>query len=397
MNASVIAVRDKTALKANYDIGFKLGKISREPVHETILIAAFIQSDVYFPRGTVYRNLTNSQWEFMRGVIWNDDPSCYLFNNYSENNHVFSKGICWYRAFRGEIPGSIIRRSHFGDLQFLHGMASVKDEKPADTQFKILKWLEVMYKLACENQGISDSDLLKDHPGLGVWFTDKTVPSDRDSLRTLILASTPNYNCVDIKRRALGICLHLITDSYAVGHTQRRLTNPDAYQGRDDQQYMVFKPGRYGKWGPVVVFHSYDGQKRDRHSHYDGLETGALPVPKDLDSFNAILGARSAIEADTKLINYFAARTKWEDGVEHFLKTEVFAIDQEAKPANSQVDESGPFTAKAITEADGDLLWAPGKVLNLESGTSEAPLPVRRRLGREVLLGVLILDRKSVV
>ncbi|KUM61268.1 hypothetical protein ACN42_g5856 [Penicillium freii] len=392
-SADLTAVRGKTPLKTNYDIGFK--PINKPPVHETILIAAFMQSDVCFPVGTVYTNLNNKQWEYMRGVVWNDDPSCYLFEDYSDKNHVFSTGYCWYQAYSGNVPGSIIRRSHFGDLQFLHGMASVEGEKATDTQRKILTWLEVMYRLACGDQGVSDSDLLRDR--LGEWFNDKTIPPGGDTLRNLILASTPNYNCVDLKKRALGICLHIITDSYAVGHTQRRLTNPDAYQGPDDHNYMVFKEGMYGKWGPVVAFHSYDGQNQARHSHYDGLENGNLPVPKNLDSFNSIIGARSAIEADKKFMNCFAAQTKWEDGVENFLKSEVFAIDKDAKPANSLVDEGGPYTGKTChktPQADCDYLCAAGlqrKILNLESGTYGPPTLYRRRLWREILFGVFIL------
>lgn len=372
---SSMKVAPKDQVRAEYDIGFEtpvVPIVDKPPIHETITIAAFIKSKVFFPKGTDYNNLSNKQWEFIRGVLWNDDPSCLLFLDYSDSNHHFSDGWDWYQAYSGDDTSSIIKRSHWGDLQFLHGMAVRDGEDPKETQRKVLTWLEVMYKLACGNQGVSDNDQIQQH--LGEWFNNSTKPPGSATLRDLILASTPNYNGIDIKKRALGVCLHIITDSYAVGHTQRRLTNPDAYQGRDENNFMRFKPGIYGKWGPVIVFHSYDGQNKDRHKHYDGLEDRALPVPKNLESFDSIIGARSAIESDTKLIDFFGAGTKWEDGVKDFLSREVFALDKDARPANAQVDESGPYTSivhKKMQISHVDYDYEAGlqrKMMDLEAG-----------------------------
>lgn len=333
--------RGNKSLKATYDIGFE-GVINKPPVHETIAIAAFILSKKPMPKGTNYHNLNDKQWEYVRGLVWNDDPLCYLFDDYSKNNHDFSNGIAWYDCYRNGPPSCMIRRSHYGDLQFLHAMGSSLDEEPAETLRKLLTWFEVLYKLACGNQGVSDTDKLKQN--LGEWFNSKTSPTDEATLRELILASTPNYNQTNIQRRALGICLHMIADSYAVGHTQRRLKNPDSYLGRNSAGYMVFKAGMWGDWGAVLNFHCYDGQNSDHHSFYDGLEGASLPVPKDLDSFNSVIGGRNAIDASKQIINFWAEATKWEDGVETYLKMQVFAIDPKATPSNSQVDESGPIS-----------------------------------------------------
>ncbi|KAI1641846.1 uncharacterized protein F4817DRAFT_362748 [Daldinia loculata] len=331
------------SFKAEYDIGFDGAAplVTKKPVHETIGIAAFILSNK-LPKGTTYHNLNDKQWEYFRGAVWNDDPSCYLFDDYTKKNHEFSTGLRWYEDFEYGPPSCMIQRSHFGDLQFLHGMGATVGEMPAETQRKILKWLTVMYKLACGNQGVSDTDQLQQ--ALGEWFDSSTTPTGQSSLRDLILANTPNYYQTNIQWRALGICLHMITDSYAVGHTQRRLRNPESYLGRDEDGYMVFKPGTWGDWGAVINFHCYAGQNSDQHAHYDGLEDAPLPVPKNLDSFNSIIGARNAIEGCRKLIDFWADGTKWEDGVETFLHTEIFAIDQAASPSNSQVDQSGPIS-----------------------------------------------------
>ncbi|KAI1109763.1 hypothetical protein F5Y14DRAFT_466375 [Nemania sp. NC0429] len=342
--ANVKYAKATNPFKAQYDIGFDgAGPIAfKQPIHETIVIAAFIQSKKPLPTGTTYHNLNDKQWEYFRGIVWNDDPSCYLFDDYSLKNHQFSTGLEWYKDFVSGPPTCMIQRSHYGDLQFLHAMGGKLGESPAETQRKLLKWFEVMYKLACGNQGVSETDQLKQ--ALGEWFTPTSTPPDNKSLRDLILASTPNYNSTNIQWRALGICLHMITDSYAVGHTQRRLRNPDAYAGRDSDNYMVFKPGMWGDWGAVLNFHCYKGQNSDLHSHYDGVEDAPLPVPKNLDSFNSIIGARNAIEGCKKLINFWFAGTQWEGEVKTFLQTDVYAIDPDASPSNSQVDQTGPIS-----------------------------------------------------
>lgn len=338
------------SFQAGYGIGFESGLpiATKPPVHETIAIAAFIQSKRPLPKGITYHNLSDSQWEYVRGIGWHND-------------------------FENGPPSCMIRRSHLGHLQFLHAMGSEGGEEPAETQRKLLRWFEVIYKLACGNQGVSDTDQLKQN--LGEWFDASTKPTDQDTMRDLMLASTPSYNQTNIQRRALGVCLRLISDSYAVGHTQRRLRNPESYQGHDSKGYMVFKPGTWGDWGAVINFHCYDGKNKDRHKHYDGLEGVSLPVPKNLDSFNSIIGARNAIEGCKKLINFWADAVKWEDGVDKFLKTDVFAIDKDASPSNSQVDEAGPvsLSCRSSTGGDMDSAYQVGirrKLASLETGAS---------------------------
>ena len=109
------------------------------------------------------------------------------------------------------------QRSHFGDLQFLHAMGSEDNEKPHDIPEGLLKWIGIMYKLACGNQGVSELQPLRAH-FLAKMFDDSTDPSRGTTLRDLILASTSEYRGSKIPLRALGICMHMIQDSYAMGH-----------------------------------------------------------------------------------------------------------------------------------------------------------------------------------
>ncbi|KAI4160368.1 MAG: hypothetical protein LQ342_005779 [Letrouitia transgressa] len=414
-------LRDTTALakrpfQANFSIGFKpegFIPINKDPVHENIAIAAFIKAD-QLPQGTTYNNLNPKQWEYFRGLLWNDDPSCLLFDDKVDNNRDFGAGLEWYDAFKAGPANCMTRRSHFGDLQCLHGMATKNGEAPEDTKRYILTWLEVMYKLACGNQGTAVQDKLK--TVLPAQFNGSTNPTSDATLKQLLLATTPNYRFSNLQRRALGVCLHIIQDSYAIGHTQRCLLNPGDQANRDENGYIQFKPGTYGRWGSVISFHCYSGQDDDRHSHYDSLE-GVAPVPKQLSTFDKILGARDAIDKSAGLINFFTAQTKWEDGVKQFLEQDVFALAPNAKPANSDVDGNvGPCItaggARAMSDTRyQDLEYAAGlqrKLASLEGGNSggldieavpSSPLWARhsngkrslKRLALLVLLGVFAL------
>jgi len=218
-------------VEAQFKIGFDTigGLLHWQPVHEEIAIAAFIRTNKRtFPRGTEYNNLDQKQWEYVRGLVWPDDPSCLLFKDSRDNNNKFDLGDDFLGEFNGGEKTCMTQRSHFGDLQLLHGMASAVDEDPNETKKNIFAWLKVMYKLAVGDE-INEHDLLCDK--LSGSFSAST--SGNQTLRDLLLGRTPEYRKADISRRALGVCLHMIQDSYAVGHTLRRLKNPNDLDGRD--------------------------------------------------------------------------------------------------------------------------------------------------------------------
>ncbi|KAF7441479.1 hypothetical protein A1F96_04266 [Pyrenophora tritici-repentis] len=218
------------SVEAQFKIGFDTigGLLHWQPVHEEIAIAAFIRSNLHFPKGTTYNNLDAKQWEYVRGLVWPDDPSCLLFKNLRDNNSTFDLGDDFLGDFNHGKKTCMTQRSHFGDLQLLHGMASDVNEDPNTTKRNILTWLEVMYKLAVGKE-VNERDLLCDKlPG-----SFKASTSGNQTLRDLLLGNTPEYRKADISHRALGVCLHMIQDSYAVGHTLRRLKNPNDLAGRD--------------------------------------------------------------------------------------------------------------------------------------------------------------------
>jgi hypothetical protein len=224
-------------LHAEFDIGFKAigGLLRKKPIHEDLTIAAFIMAkpSARFPKGTCYNNLDRGQWEYMRGLIWNDDPSCFLFEDNEESNTVFADGTEWARSFLNGPPSCLTQRSHFGDLQFLHSMASGDNEDANTTKANLLGWLEVMYKLAIGIDEVNETDRLDSR--FPTRFSGSSDPSGDKNLRDLILGSQKSYRKIDIRKRALGSCLHAVQDSHAVGHTLRRLLNPADLDGKDDK------------------------------------------------------------------------------------------------------------------------------------------------------------------
>ncbi|KAM3413932.1 hypothetical protein BST61_g10603 [Cercospora zeina] len=81
-------------------IGGGLGPFRHDPVHETITLTALTHSDFKLEPTTTYITLILDKQaevlEFLRGVVWNDDPSNLLFNNrrwFNPDNENYSRGI----------------------------------------------------------------------------------------------------------------------------------------------------------------------------------------------------------------------------------------------------------------------------------------------------------------
>ncbi len=131
-----------------------------EPVHETITERALKNAGLIAPNE---KYSDQPAWDFTRGVFWNDDPECLLFKSNADSLPLTSSvwgGISFLRAFKqtaslAKQPGTtlgsdarLLVRSHFGDLQFLHAMATRDGEDPRQTLTWILEWAEFAYAVA---------------------------------------------------------------------------------------------------------------------------------------------------------------------------------------------------------------------------------------------------------
>lgn len=224
---------DETAMA----VAGSIGGVYNQPIHESITLSALMSVDGSGVSSTrSLKSATNEDWEFVRGVIWNDDPAGLLFDDTPSENHSYAWGLQWWNEYRnaksqwdqpldGERWRNPIGRSHYGDLQFLHCMASNLGESPHETKRKVMIWMEVMYKLSNGEDGITPDTRPKDtkldqllSPPAGTMGG--SLPPRFQPI-SYMLAPKSTYSKLDIRRRALGSMFHVIQDSFAIGHTRR--------------------------------------------------------------------------------------------------------------------------------------------------------------------------------
>lgn len=318
------------------------------PIHEIQTLVALAHSDAYPTwilkgSGPLSEDTLTDLREYLRGAIWNDDPVCHLFHDNANWNfdrkqgYVVSYGADYlgvtqtYNMFKGTLGlmnswagqeardafikagmPSLTQRTHEGDMQFLHCMAQEKGETVLQTVAKVMRWCEVMYNIA-----IGKLDESRQLAAISLpWFSQFTTPSGTDTVRTLFAGSTPSYSNINVSKRALGSIFHVIQDSYAAGHCSR---NPP-FQG------------------PIEQCHTFTGQDHEKHSDLDHSSKKIEDISLgDLDSFNGWQGVRPGIDACIKLANFWGQKKPFKDGVEAFLRYEVFAVAPTAKGADSSI------------------------------------------------------------
>jgi hypothetical protein len=188
-----------------------------------------------------------SHQQFIRGVVWADDPMGLLFDE-EQGTSNYSSGLLWYHHYkRGEKgkfdPDDLVARSHFGDLQFFHGMASKDDESPKVTKGHMLNWARFLIDVAT---GRTPADTrLKDVAGVKDLF-----PANADwTIKRLF--GWAKASDKDTRQRAVGALFHMIQDSYAHGHVER-----------DERT------------GDILEFHAYGHQDEGKHGKYDYFAEG---------------------------------------------------------------------------------------------------------------------------
>ena len=136
------------------------------PVHEVLTLSAIRRAMEVLPpdqrgellRGVNFDKLPNldsqsaydlntkqidpSAQQFVRGVLWPDDPKGYFFDD-PRTTEDYSSGARWLEEFDKDErndPAALIARSHYGDLQYFHGMAPVDNQNPQTTKDNMLNW-----------------------------------------------------------------------------------------------------------------------------------------------------------------------------------------------------------------------------------------------------------------
>lgn len=241
-----------------------------EPVHEEIT------NRIYGCNGDCAgRDALDAPGPVLAGVRWNDDPPFRMTAKQArgmrcktdQTIRFETQPLCWGSLFadanKGAAAGkrygpgdAMLYRSHFGDLQFLHAMASRDGETAADTKAKLMGWMEFAWRTA---QGEYNLDTrLKDSPiapiqqafGQSEWrVLDLYTQGASGGLRRY-------YQDV-----AFGSLLHALQDSYAAGHVER--------EEASGLRQCAIGADRVAAPGAILEFHAYNRQDHGRHAEAD--------------------------------------------------------------------------------------------------------------------------------
>ena len=322
------------------------------PVHEVLTHLSLQDSGL--TKTKFYSDKANR--EYLRGNIWNDDPNAQLFDDNERENWDWSMGLEWAMEFKtcntlfadssSNMCASLLCRSHFGDLQFLHSMANKLCEEAETVQNRILSWGEFVYKVAIEE--ITGEVLLRDinvmngekRMNIGEDLFPRLPASNVNQLFHLPNAFTcpppdasVNKFCEDRQalqstaaKRAAGSLAHMIQDSYAKGHTSRE----------------ELAHGSNTHAGPIKSFNSYVYQDRHEHNKYDLLRGTNLPkkltkASPSLSWIDKTPGAAEAFIQVAAMFKLLKEKASWEIAKKRLLH--IFRLSSKTWPSGNGMGE----------------------------------------------------------
>jgi hypothetical protein len=270
------------------------------------------------------------------GVRWNDNPPFQFASGQGKYKGCstqidppptisFALAVdCWYAHFKDVSAkaeakpdtyitgrGTLLARSHFGDLQFLHAMATRAGIPAEETKQKILMWAEFTWKVQSHDKEEWIAPVTRmgtiPVPGMLDHFPKQEI-RDIENLFT-VGRTWVRHQLRDI---AFGSFLHMVQDSFAGGHVARR-ARADAHCSAPE----------------IVEFHSYPGQVKAAHKAGDSLESATAKA--------AGQGA-SLVDVLKKLV-WFRERDALWTQVRPYLDSCVFRLGDGARVSSTDVSE----------------------------------------------------------
>lgn len=301
-----------------------------EPVHEEITHRTFECNH----EGASFCGDPDAQFAtpyVIAGIRWNDDPPFQLNDkqakgmpckiSYPDGRRMTIRFItqpaCWGKLFlhgKHQIKidsdsrfdqstqAALPLRSHFGDLQFIHSMASSDNEDPVETRKKILGWAQFTWSVVLGEFKLEtwlkdiDQPTIKQYFGSSNWRVQDLFALGDQSLRPYI------------DQVAFGSLLHMTQDGFAAAHVER--LEPAAGSTC---------PGTAARMpGPVVEFHSYTGQSSSNHALADTrdafvnnrLTPDVVDVGRELLSLRNRRAAWGDVEAYLMCVYNFAPNVR---------------------------------------------------------------------------------------
>lgn len=261
------------------------------------------------------------------GTQWNDNPPFELTSTGEALKSCTGKTIrmpyfpvCWFQLFRdaekrakrGEVLDAdsnvvLLYRVHFGDMQFLHSMASCEGEEAQVTKGKIMMWAEFTYKLA-----IGELDRGVELRKIGIPGMETLFKNRGWTAQQLFTRGDPTYRGEqDFRNFAFGSLLHLVEDSFSLSHTER----DEPSGAKCDAAPEQYKPGK------ILTFHAYINQ--DKRKHADADKQNAL-------SIHLAEKEPNAVDVGKTLKTYYEQKRPW-DEVRQYLECVFELADPTAK------------------------------------------------------------------
>jgi len=264
--------------------------------------------------------------EYVRGSVWNDDPSGLLFDDTGETvfgwyGHCHDKfdratgsTFAWRlkssecENLQSNFPTSLLCSSHHGSLAFLHSMAE-PGQLPSDTKSLILKWADFTYKVAVGDIDETSTVLSVLPQALSKRFQEAKVPATLTVKNLFAMrdsdGSVDTATWIETSKRALGSLAHMVEDSFAAGHV-----------------------GRKSGTGPVLQFRDYPSQEPGLFSLHAAHDE---KPPASSSFYPAYLQAAKHVG---DLFTRYKTKESWVT-VEPWLNNIVFTLDDNVVPAGS--------------------------------------------------------------
>lgn len=259
----------------------------KNPVHEAITLAAIgCNAPASEEKKCVVLESVNANRILLYGVRWPDDPPFSLDRNNPPgiadcDTRVTMRSTaqpkCWYglfndagvkaKALLAKKPGSpafgpghyMLYRSHYGDLQFFHSMASYDGEPALETKARMRMWAEFLWAIATDQ--VPKDRFIRD-----LGFTGITPYFPGDLTVTNLFATGIVEVRKELNKVALGALLHMVQDSFSGAHTDRL-----AETGGQCEEVP-----RFSKPGKVALFYSYAQQVGHMHDDEDTFDSLGL-------------------------------------------------------------------------------------------------------------------------
>lgn len=302
-----------------------------EPVHEEITDRIFGCDGVICDGEHIMR----APPAVLAGVRWNDDPPFRISSGEGKDTHCKvtqtirfqTQPYCWYQLFKdantkaakgaifdADSRAAMLYRTHFGDLQFLHAMASADDVMPRETQQLMLDWAEFNWRIIAGEYGLGtslkeiDNATIQSRFGRTDWRVQELYTLGSPGLRS------------NLHEVAFGSILHTLQDSFAEGHVARA--------GAVPTRTCALGGSRIDAPGLISEFHAYNHQDHDLHASADtrgALEEHLQDEPDVVDVGRQLLRAYRAKRPWAEMAPFFECIYALSDSARESSPGEQFA------------------------------------------------------------------------